>query len=1317
MCSDSRAPHRAALILRSGALALILYQIRLLSKEVADSPLFIASLAVSFAAGYALFHKKVRAPEAIAALLLAPHGSRLLIAFPRVFFADTAVVLDSLLLTFDCNAFVFLFPFYWAGITTYCAARSRAFLRADILAADSLLVALFSAAPASGIYRWPVVMILAVVGILFLQTASLILSAPPELAVRRKEQAGAAAALFVLVIAGGFLFLGPFQEKAAAREGGLLAPNLFTFDFSQFIHLESEISVNDDLVFIVKKDPSDSHILLRRAVLSAYDRRRGFFRHEALDEKTHPQRRPDRKTALDSGDPGPASRLTEQEYYLVNIDSRAFIAMNKPAEVTPFENWDSSSFSAAYAVRSRVNEALDFELLDSVPDDPSPEALGLEAGEYAVYTDYGGDERIYRLAQEITRDAVYYQEKVDLVYRYLKEGEYRYSLKAGIAFDGDQMGHFLFTSKKGYCSYYAFAMTLLLRALDIPARVAAGFFIDSSRFSPRGSDTSHYFNYYPISANMAHTWVEVRYPGYGWVEYDPTTELLAKGEEFRFSSGMPAEFERLMKEILDNHGALTPKTGTAFTRRGADTGAEEALRRAAACLAALLALLAALLPRARYVIAASLSRTPRARANRLWEEALWRLSLGGYRPPAGGSVAEWARRVPVAGVAPMYRQVAVARYAPDYTWAHLKKLEESRRVFSRAYRAALPVPRMILGWVFPALARALGPPKGSRFTGTAALAVFLLFFALSGDAQNTGADLDADSLYFRAHEAQSAEYWEEAISLYAKGAEQYPRDYRFSLALGNLYYLRKFYDLAWEQYRVSESLLPDDTDVLYLLSQTAARLNRNTLSAQYLERILALEPDNIDAIGSLGWMYSKLHRLGEGKALLLSALERIGPNPDFAMILGTIFSNLFEYDEAKRWYLEAIAAGEALEMREFTAVSHYNLSILESRFYHYDRAFERTNDSLRAQNRAPGRIARGELFLRRLDFTRAFSDYHAAYEIDPLPLSKINLAQSYRRAGSLEEARAYAEDCLKGGDLSWMLNFGIDPIRYKRDIHEILYQAYAGLARSSGNAPENRRDAARDIFRRLRYAYKREAHLRLFRKYSLLSANVFKTDRSAGGESNLDALMQYYNAFEAYPRRALSYLRKARAFETPRIPASAPSYDYEEARLLKDVAGLSETILRFDPVWQRDMIAKSYTHLAKLGPRSAAEDAAEQLYLLNKGALRQQGIFLPVLLGIAPDARRFEPALRRSLKAAGLAPAASGTEGTRRFRVEIDGQGNCAVFDRDKTLFTDTLKGSRNVPAFTRTLRQTFFPPSPPAGGGWHSMAACYFKVVQHLVR
>jgi transglutaminase-like putative cysteine protease len=251
------------------------------------------------------------------------------------------------------------------------------------------------------------------------------------------------------------------------------------------------------------------------------------------------------------------SRQVRQEYFIVNFDAAAFIGMKEPLEIIPYENWDSSSFKSAYLTESLTSDAAYEQYSSSTYNGaggifwPGPQDLGLSEKEYALYTAYGNDERIQVLAEEITAGFERYGDKVELVYEWLKYGDFRYSLKPGIAPDGDQLAWFLFRSKKGYCSYYAFAMTLLLRSIGIPARIAAGFFLD-----PQAGT----FDYYQVRSDMAHAWVEVPFPGYGWIEFDPTTENLAEGEEFRFSAGVdPQLFERLMREILENRSRLRAK--------------------------------------------------------------------------------------------------------------------------------------------------------------------------------------------------------------------------------------------------------------------------------------------------------------------------------------------------------------------------------------------------------------------------------------------------------------------------------------------------------------------------------------------------------------------------------------------------------------------------------------------------------------------------------------------------------------------------------------------------------------------------------------
>ncbi len=77
----------------------------------------------------------------------------------------------------------------------------------------------------------------------------------------------------------------------------------------------------------------------------------------------------------------------------------------------------------------------------------------------------------------------------------------------------DPVDWLLFEDQRGYCNYYASAMVMMLRSIGIPSRIAAGF-SQGEWDAVSGS--------YLVRERDAHTWVEVYFPGYGWVEFEPT---------------------------------------------------------------------------------------------------------------------------------------------------------------------------------------------------------------------------------------------------------------------------------------------------------------------------------------------------------------------------------------------------------------------------------------------------------------------------------------------------------------------------------------------------------------------------------------------------------------------------------------------------------------------------------------------------------------------------------------------------------------------------------------------------------------------------
>jgi transglutaminase-like putative cysteine protease len=74
--------------------------------------------------------------------------------------------------------------------------------------------------------------------------------------------------------------------------------------------------------------------------------------------------------------------------------------------------------------------------------------------------------------------------------------------------------HFLTGTRRGFCQQFAGAMAVLLRTLGIPARVAVGY----ATGTPIGDRPGTWV----VTTEDAHAWVEVRFPDYGWLAFEPT---------------------------------------------------------------------------------------------------------------------------------------------------------------------------------------------------------------------------------------------------------------------------------------------------------------------------------------------------------------------------------------------------------------------------------------------------------------------------------------------------------------------------------------------------------------------------------------------------------------------------------------------------------------------------------------------------------------------------------------------------------------------------------------------------------------------------
>lgn len=121
--------------------------------------------------------------------------------------------------------------------------------------------------------------------------------------------------------------------------------------------------------------------------------------------------------------------------------------------------------------------------------------------------------RVTALARDLTATAPTPYDRARAIENYLHT--IPYSLDVPLPPAGhDVTDYFLFDLRRGYCDYYATAMAVLARAAGLPARIAVGY--------AAGEYNAQTHTYRVVEAN-AHSWTQVYFPGYGWVDFEPTT--------------------------------------------------------------------------------------------------------------------------------------------------------------------------------------------------------------------------------------------------------------------------------------------------------------------------------------------------------------------------------------------------------------------------------------------------------------------------------------------------------------------------------------------------------------------------------------------------------------------------------------------------------------------------------------------------------------------------------------------------------------------------------------------------------------------------
>ena len=307
-----------------------------------------------------------------------------------------------------------------------------------------------------------------------------------------------AAALFVLFPRLSTPLWGLPDDAHSARTGmsDTMAPGLI-----------SQLARNDEVAFRVQFDqamPASSALYWRGPTLGHFDGRTWRPVRQEVGASPRPQ------ITLPEGGSAVRYRLTLEPHgrrWLFALDVPVVLpnAPELAAAITP--DFDAVSTNPIHA-RVRFEAAARTDAAIGLNETPLSlqNWIQLPAGEHRQTLEMAA-----RWRNEEADNAKLVKRALDL----FRDNGFRYTLQPPLLAD-NPVDRFLFETRAGFCEHYASAFVVLMRALDIPARVVTGY---------QGGELNPTDGYWIVRQADAHAWSEVWLAGRGWVRIDPTSAV------------------------------------------------------------------------------------------------------------------------------------------------------------------------------------------------------------------------------------------------------------------------------------------------------------------------------------------------------------------------------------------------------------------------------------------------------------------------------------------------------------------------------------------------------------------------------------------------------------------------------------------------------------------------------------------------------------------------------------------------------------------------------------------------------------------------
>ncbi|OHD10908.1 MAG: hypothetical protein A2086_01405 [Spirochaetes bacterium GWD1_27_9] len=991
---------------------------------------------------------------------------------------------------------------------------------------------------------------------------------------------------------------------------GLFNQSLFMFDFSNFVQLKDEIKLSDDKILIMELSGVDTNsenwvnegwakqIYLKRYSLEEYANGQFKMAENFLDPNSPPVYISGFTWELKNIPKYKERKNILETLYLINIDGSSLMGSDLLTKVVPVIAWDKATFKQIYKSFCYV---LNTNYRDLMSEDLKQDKFlkELHSKRKDLLLNYKGnksDDKIKELAEQVTS---YYEDpfyKALAIQEYLMDN-YFYSLKPGLAKGGNQLEYFLFESKKGYCSYFAFAMSLMLRSVGIASRVAVGFAPDMKNST---------LNFYEIRGLDAHAWVEVYFDQYGWVTFDPTSSNIAPGEHYDFSFGNKEERDKYIEEILKNKDKMKDIT----KKKNKEDLFEELQNRIKRSINTLIFIFIGILTltflllvffkKQKHILLFNFSNDNRKKIIYLYRYFVGKFIDFGYCRNKNESITEFADRLKT-------NQIDLTIITELYQKALFREQKEFDITKEQILTLKTEIETSLKK--FGSKKKVLAFFNISRLWKSIIPLVLLILIPANIEGQTKKYNFETLTRYMEeAKKAIDQSFFDVALEILNEAEKEYPTSYQPNLKKGELYLNYELNENALIEFLktkekgfVTEKLYDD-------IASTYGKLGEDKEALKTFEEAYQKLYHSKNLYDNLGWMYFKVHQTNKGVAIIYEGLKKYPNSSDLLMTLGTLYSDIWDYEKSKKNYVDSISYSYTdYKSNSFRAIAYYNLSILENSFLYYENALTSSETAILLKERSSAHLELNYLYLGALNLKDAYKECIRASGLEPKTLfPEMSISYIYMLSGKLDDAIQITKQLINNKDFSWMLYFGTNKDAYYAELFKNLAQCYEFKANQL--AYIEKRDF-KSIFvipaQKIYYTA-----LNFFYNFRFSNLNIKIGEELIKGGSELEGLHKLYDGYEkTFPQEAYKILLLTEQIEGKLNPKKRHIFNIKKPIIKKQAdffyfqsqkkKDLLANIEKLDKKWEKDVELEAIYELILASSGVEKEKYIEELFLIH----------------------------------------------------------------------------------------------------------------------